>query len=318
MTGADAKARASAKAPRGWLAAAAVVALLGASALGIARTQPRLARIAHEVKETDDVYVLPPPDDLRVMTLGYQAAAVDLLWAKLLVAYGSHWQERRPFDARPYLDALLALEPTYAPVYRFADRLLVYRPPRGTEDDARAARSYLERGLRERPGDHAVWLSYGQFLAFLGPSFLTSQEEKERWRHDGAMALMRAVELGADADRSLAAATILSKYGERDTVIKHLQHSYALSDDPQTRDDIAAKLAHLEASAEAEEAQRAVRYVEARWRHDYPFLTRGELLLIGPAVDTARCSGPDASLEPACARDWDDAIGAASAASAAP
>ena len=311
-------AAANARAPRGWLAAAAVMALLAVSVLGVARIQPRLARIAHEVKETDDVYVLPPPDDLRVMTLGYQAAAVDLLWAKLLVAYGSHWQERRPFDARPYLDALLALEPTYAPVYRYADTLLVYRPPRGTEDDARAARSYLERGLRERPGDHAVWLSYGQFLAFLGPSFLTSQEEKERWRHDGATALMRAVELGADADRSLAAATILSKYGERDTILKHLQRAYALTDDPQTRDEIAAKLAHLEASerqtAEAEEARRAVRFVEARWRRDYPFLTRGELLLVGPAVDTARCSGPGARLDPACARDWDDAIRAASAA----
>jgi hypothetical protein len=307
---------ADAKAPRGWLAAAVVVAILGVSALGIARIQPRLAGIAHDVKETDDVYVLPPPDDLRVMTLGYQAAAVDLLWAKLLVEYGTHWQEKRSFDARPYLDALLALEPTYAPVYRFADTLLVYRPPRGTEDDARAARRYLKRGLRERPGDQAVWLSYGQFLAFLAPSFLTSQEEKDRWRHDGAEALMRAVELGADADRSLAAATILSKDGERDAVIKHLQRAYALTDDPQTRDEIAAKLAHLEASArqsaEAEEAQRAVRFVESRWRRDYPFLTRGELLLIGPAVDTARCSGPDASRDPACARDWDDAIGAAS------
>jgi tetratricopeptide (TPR) repeat protein len=299
-----------------WRASAGVVAILAVAALGIARTQPRLARLVHDVKEADDVYVLPPPDDLRVLSLGYDAATVDLLWAKLLVAYGTHWQERRPFDARPYLDALLALEPTYAPVYRFADTLLVFRPPRGTEDDARAARAYLERGLRERPGDHAVWLSYGQFLAFLGPSFLTSQEEKDRWRHDGAAALMRAVELGADADRSLAAATILSKYGERDTVIKHLQRAYALTDDPQTRDEIAAKLARLEASArqttEVEEAQRAVRYVEGRWRRDYPFLTRGELLLLGPSVDTARCSGPDAAFDPACARDWDDAIRAAS------
>jgi hypothetical protein len=285
-----------------------VAALLGLPAFGIARTQPRLAQTVHDVKQRDDVYVLPPPSQLRAMALGYDAAAVDLLWAKLLVEYGTHWHEKRPFDATHYLDAILEIEPTYAPAYRFADTLIVYRPPRGTEEDARTARRYLERGIGARPGDHDVWLEYGQFIAFIGPSFLSSQDEKESWRRDGADAIAHAVELGASADRSLAAATMLSRAGARDASIKHLRRVYALTDDPQTRDEIAMKLQRLTQSAEEDEAERHVKLLESMWHRDYPFITRGEFLLVGPTIDPLRCAGLEAAGDPSCARTWSDAL----------
>ena len=134
-----------------------VALLLGVSALGVARVQPRLAAQVHEVKQRDDVYLLPPPVELRAMSLGYRAALADAIWAKLIVEYGTHWQEKRPFtDAPRYFDGILALEPTYPLVYKYADTLIVYRPPRGTEQDWYTAKGYLERGLRERPRDHEV------------------------------------------------------------------------------------------------------------------------------------------------------------------
>jgi tetratricopeptide (TPR) repeat protein len=295
----------SAGAGAGGAKALLVAALLAGSAFGVSRMQPALAKTVHDVKQRDDVYVLPPPAELRGMTLGYHAAAVDLLWAKLLVEYGTHWQEKRSFDASNYLDAILAIEPTYAPVYKFADTLLVYRPPRGYEADARKARAYLERGLKERPGDYEVWQEYGQYMAFMGPSFLESQADKDEWRKIGAQALMHAVELGADPERSVAAATILRKSGERDQAIKHLNRILHITEDPQTRQEIAAKLDQLGAQNEAEDAQRAVRFIESRWHSDYSFLSIDAFMLIGPPVDVARCAGPASADDVGvCARDW--------------
>ena len=50
------------------------------------------------------------------------AAAADAIWAKLIVEYGTHWAEKRPFAEAPrYLDAILALEPTYPLVYKYAE-----------------------------------------------------------------------------------------------------------------------------------------------------------------------------------------------------
>lgn len=302
-----------------------VAVLLVVPAIGIAQMQPRLAKSFHEIKQRDDTYALPPPKHLEAMTLGYHAAAVDLLWAKLLVEYGTHWAEKRPFDARNYMDAIITIEPNYAPVYKYADTLLVYVPPVGTREDAYAARAYLERGLKERHGDYEVWQDYGQFMAFLGPAFLKDQSEKDEWRKIGANALLYAVELGADAQRSLAAATILRKYGEREASTQHLTRILAITDDEETRQQILYKLRQLEAAPDMDQLHA----FEARWHQDYAFLSRTMFTLLGPRVDGARCAGVDAlanaaSREPGnaaaatsrardCARDWPDALEAAQA-----
>jgi tetratricopeptide (TPR) repeat protein len=283
--------------------ASVVLLLLAVSALGVARLQPRLARAVHGIKQRDDVHALPPADQLKHMTLGHDAAVVDLLWAKLLVEYGTHSFEKRPFPDLPrYLDAILALEPDYEPLWRYVDTLIVYRPPVGTEADARLARAYLERGIVARPHDHRMWKTYGQFIAFIAPSFLTSREEIDRWKQDGAHALVHAVELGASSNASISAATILSKGGERDAAIHYLQRAYAITDDPAERDAISLKLEALAAKANDDSAERAVTFVESRWRATFPFLTRGEFLLVGPSPDPLRCVGLDSESE--CARDW--------------
>jgi hypothetical protein len=288
---------------------ASVALLLIATVLGVARTQPRLAATVHSVKQRQDVYVLPPPGDLRVAVLGYRAAATDLLWAKLMVDYGVHWSEHRPFDdLNRYLDALVELEPDYRPLYEFVDTLLLYRPLHGTEEDVRAARRYFERGIVERPWDPEVWLHYGQFMAFLAPSFLTSKEEGAKWRLDGAMAITRAVDLGADPDRSLAVASMLKRSGEREAAIQSLERAYALTDDEQTREQFAAQLRALQVSGELEAAEATVHAVESRWRQSFPFSPRSEFLLVGPLPDPLGCAGRDASGKPACSHDWTSAL----------
>ena len=124
--------------------------------------------------------------------LGWDAATVDVLWAKLLVEYGTHFSEHREFTEIPrYVDAILELEPNYEPLYKYVDTMLAYRPMQGTESDVRLARAYLERGTRELPQDPRMWLRYGQFIAFIAPSFLTNDRReaglaKGRGRGDGA------------------------------------------------------------------------------------------------------------------------------------
>ena len=167
------------------------------------------------MKDHDDVNTLPPPSQLKAFALGYDSAAVDLLWSDLLVAFGAHWHEKREFHADPYLDAMLYLEPTYARVYRFADTLLCYHPLHATEADARRTRAILEQGTRERPWDFEVWQEYGQFIAFLGPAYLKSatEAEKDAWRRDGALAMAKSVDLGAPGVGSLIASTMLGAIG---------------------------------------------------------------------------------------------------------
>jgi hypothetical protein len=284
------------------------VTALVIGALGVARTQPGLARTVHAIKERDDVYVLPPPAELHAWTLGWDAAAVDLLWAKLLVTYGIHWSEHREFrDVPRYADAILALEPSYAPLYKYIDTMLAYRPMQGTEDDVRLARAYLERGTRERPQDAALWMERGQFVAFIAPSFLHADADRDEWRKAGAEAIGHAVELGADADRALTAATLLTSAGATEEAVRYLERAYAFTEHPSMSDvheALGRRLAALEASAMVDAADATARAIGARWQREMPFVTRDRYLLLGPVVDAARCSGVAAAGDAECARDW--------------
>ncbi len=284
-----------------------VVLLLLVAALGVARLQPRLAATTAAIKLREDIYLAPPPAELRAATLGYVAAATDLLWAKLLVEYGIHWGEHRSFpDLNHYLDALLALDPKYKPLYDYVDSMLVYRPLHGTEEDARAARAYLEQGIAALPYDPDVWVHYGQFIAFLAPSFLLSEEERDRWRQEGAVALTHAVELGADVNMTLSATTMLGRrFGERDAAIRALRRAYALTEDDAIRAEISAKLEILQGNQERDRAEEVIQSIEGQWRRDLPFVPRGEYLLLGPIDDTAACAGLPSSTRRPCAKSWD-------------
>lgn len=314
---------AAARGPSRAVFALACAAVIGA--LGVALLRPSLASSVHRIKTRDDVYALPPPEELKLATLGYRSAAVDLLWATLLVENGRHWSEKRPFpDLEKYIDAILALEPGFPTLYAYVDTLLVFRPILGTEEDARKARAYLEQGLREHPTDHRLWLQYGQFVGFLAPSFLSSSEDKEAWRVLGSEAILRAAELGASVDRSLSATAILSRAGRRKTALEYLERAQALTEDPVTVAEIGARLARLEremgqSDKEEPEARRILRqrresrarYIDGRWQAELPFISRGEFLLLGPVPDPLTCTVAARQTRPECARSWSRALGVA-------
>jgi hypothetical protein len=281
------------------LAFAAIV--LGAIVLVV--VQPRLAAQLKGVKPRDDVSALPPPKQLKVMALGYKQSTVDLLWAKLIVEWGLAHSEKRPFpDLRRYIDAIIEIEPDFPTLYTFVDTLLVYGPTLGTAEDARDARKYLKRGTEERRYDHEVWLHYGQFCAFLAPSFLTDQQEIDEYRKEGAFALMRYVELGGDPDRSLSANSILKKSGgEKNARRSALRRAIALSDNPETRQNLLAHLAQLEDTPAGEED---VEVFEREWRRRFPFLSRSAMLLVGPGRAQQACVGLGSFEQKRCPRDW--------------
>jgi len=283
---------------------AATVALLVGGLAGIALTQPSLARTLHDTKAREDVYLFPPPAELRVLTLGHSAAAVDQLWVKLRIEFGIHFSEHRPFpDVYHYIDAIIALEPDFAPVYKYLDTMVLYSTGTQTGADALRVRDYLERGTKERPGDREVWLHYGQFLAFSASSHVHDPALLESWRKEGALALSRSIELGEDADRSLSVAFLLNEAGERDAAVRSVRRAFALTDDPAVREQLAAQLAKLEATDEQEAAQDDARFVDNAWHRDYPFLSRGSFLLLAPRRDTLRCAGPGHETAD-CSTDW--------------
>jgi hypothetical protein len=234
---------------RGRLAGFVALAFAGAVSIAL---QARLATRVALARETGDVSLLPAPERAPLVALGFDSAFGDLVWARLLVDYGTHLQERRRFPGvRVAIDTLLTLDPASSRVFRFVDTLVLFQAKKGTADDARYVRGVLETGLDARPGDPTRWVSYAQYLAHLGPSFLTDDAEIREWELRAGEAYTRALELGAAVDDTRAAVTIFDRAGAGAAQRAYLERAYALATDDE-KPILEARLRKLDAASATE------------------------------------------------------------------
>ena len=298
------------------------------AALAVALVRGRLFDENRRVQETSDIYALPPPREVVLLSLGYRSALADLLWAHLLVSQGLHTSEKRRYESIPaLLDTINELEPTFRDPYRLADALITFNARQTPADEARKAREIMERGVLNCPLDAELWLGLGEFVAFIAPgSYLTDVAEQERWRVEGARMLARAAELSGDqsyiAWQAVGGARFLSGAGERDAEIKFLERTLVVTDDEELKDKVRARLASLVGTKRELERSDLLERLHAgvlELRHrDVPFVTRPRYLVLGPPRDPAWCAGPDRALAPACATSWREWQDRAEEARAAP
>ncbi|WP_437594554.1 hypothetical protein [Sorangium sp. So ce1000] len=286
------------------------IALSAAAAVAIGSVRAPAADLAQRVAETSDVYVLPPPDEVVALSLGYRSALADLLWSHVLVSQGLHTMERRRFENLTLLlDAINALDPPFRDPYLFADALITFQTTTTPHHEVVKAREIMERGVENRPLDGELWLALGQFVAFIAPaSYLTDPAEQAQWRLDGARMLERAAELGGgDANiswQALGGAGILGRAGQRDAQIRFLQRTLAVTDDKELKQKARAQLDKLLDARDAERYRRRLDGFSEIWRRDLPFVSNTAILVLGPPRDPAYCAGGAHADEPRCATTW--------------
>lgn len=282
-----------------------------AAAVGLVRASREPAFAAHaRVKETSDAYLLPPPSQLKVMSLGYDAAVADILWAHTLVAQGLHLQERRRFAniGRLY-DAINELDPTWRTPYLLADALITLQSAAIGFDEVMATRRILERGVAQRPLDAELWLNLGQFVAFLAPSsYLDDRPEVARaWREEGLRYLERAAELGGGAHigwQALGGGSRLAREGKRDAAIRFYERQYAVAEDPELRRTIERRLTKLLGEEQKTRVVARRQALDALRAKEFPWLPEEDstYLLLGPPL-SPKCAGATHD-GPECATTW--------------
>jgi tetratricopeptide (TPR) repeat protein len=276
---------------------ASAALFVGIVLVGWAR--PWLFEAEERVKARSSVYSLPAPAVLARLSLGYRAALADYLWAHVLVTQGLRMGERRPFpEMGDYIDAINHLEPRFREPYRLADSLMSFQ---AKDPDRQAtvirARGILERGLRSFPLDAELWINYGQFLAYIAPGSLEDISTRATWREEGAQALVQASSLGGHdevtAYRTISAATILSRSGERDAAIRFLERAFTLTEDEDLKQDLLRRLKPLwEGKNRSRDVVLSQRF-DQLWRKDCPFVSRAMLSVIGPPFTVWQCAGSD-------------------------
>jgi tetratricopeptide (TPR) repeat protein len=284
--------------------------VLVAAAFGVTELRGTLLERTAKLQEKSDVYGLPSPDQVVVASLGYRSAFADLLFANVLVWHGLHFAEKRRLEfAADYLDTVAALDPTFRETYYFGDTLITMQPVKPRHEDYVRARELLEKGLAARPSDTELWISAGQFIAYVAAPWLDDSKEMAAWRLAGAKILAHACELvGSNEDlpyQCISAAGILDKAGERDAQIQFLERVLATSDNEVLRDQVLGYLEHALGDRSRERLRAREDRLRNAWRSDLPFVDLTKELIVGPPLDAAACAGV---LAPAiqCATTWAD------------
>jgi hypothetical protein len=292
--------------------ALAILIAVGSSVtVGLAQSHSREAHA--KLKVAEDTYALPPPEQVKILSLGYHAAAADFIYAHVLVSYGLHFEEKRRFeDVARYLDTIATLDPTFAQTYLYADTLITVQPEPPRDEDYEQARALLLRGTRELPTDQRIWLTAGQFIGYLAPPRFEKGARRKAWELEGARLLAQACELASD-DRSLpyhclAAATTLNQSGQREALIRMLSRTLAVNDDPEIRANALATLESWVGAQEREKAQARIAAFDALRRERFGFIGADATLTWGSPW-TAACSAKAhgvAELDASCATSWAD------------
>lgn len=300
---------------RRWLAIVGRISLLVVGASLIATARPRVVRLHAAGDPTREVYPLPNPEQVLVLSLGYRAALADFIYAHVLVSYGLHFEERRRFEhVGRYLDTVTTLDPTFRQPYLFADTLLTVQPVEPQRGDYHQARRLLRRGTENLPYDQEVWFVAGQFLTYIAPPRLEDKEEKAEFRLEGAKLLARACELVTDnpniPQHCLTAANLLHRAGEREAMMQMLSRTLAVVDDETVQQRALAALQKWGTEQELERFEARRRAFEDLWQADLPFVSKDRLLLLGPPLRALQCVGDSAVLfdrlpvPTACATTW--------------
>jgi tetratricopeptide (TPR) repeat protein len=278
--------------------------------LCIFSVQGRVTRLHAQAKETSDVNLLPPPEQVVTLSLGYRAALADLLWAEVLVSQGLRTMALRRYDTvTDLLDTINALDPEFRDPYIWSDALVTLQITEARLEDVYRTRIILERGMKNRPLDPDIWRTAGQFIAFIAPAtFLKDEKEQAAWRLDGARMLARSAEMGGDKDyagwSAISSAGILSRQGERDAAIRLIQRTLAVTEDEELRDMLQRQLATLIGETKIDAYKKRQAELIEISRHDLPFVSKTTLHILGPPFDTAYCAGGKLQADKRCAITW--------------
>ncbi len=275
-------------------------------------TRARLAEICKRTVERHDVYALPQPERVVTMSLGYRAALADLLFAHVLVESGLHLQERRRFETvADYLFAITTLDPKFATPYRFADTLITLQVGQPSLRDYERTRELLRRGLKELPFDTELWLTAGQFMAYLAPGHiekLAGAQQAEDWRLEGARTLARSCELVGSNEavpyHCVTAARLLGQAGEREAVIRFVERILAVNDDPAIHAQALRSLSRVVGEEQREQITRRSERVDRLRAEDLPFVGKNRYLSLGPPFDPFLCLDPAQSKKARCATSF--------------
>lgn len=225
--------------------------LLGAGLTLSALAQHWLDAQRRPELRAEDALYLTSGEMLKRASLGFDGLLADVYWLRTVLYLGAKLAEQRAagpdFDVRevrllkPLLEIITELDPHHVAAYRLGGFFL-------QRADAAEALNFIERGIRNNPGEWRLYQDWG---------FALWQQGRFREAADAYARGSRAS--GAPAWLQPLAATLLIKGGDYATARELLLRLYVTSDDEFVKAVCLEQLRRLETQQRAPHPQSPIR-----------------------------------------------------------
>lgn len=275
------------------VARATALAVLVASVAGVWTLRGRAMEHYLETQAYEDIYYLPPPQWLEVMSLGYRRALADLIWLRALIYFGDEFENRGAVKhVFNYGDSMLALDPDFERVYRWIGVAGVYTPEGSPVEYLERSVAVLRQGAQRFPDSGKLAWDTGATIAYeLLPRLPKDHPSREQLQLEANEHMMAAARLGEGPEwLVLTNASLLSKLGHSEREQRHLEEMYAIVRDPEVKVQIERRLSKLRDEAYADAFRNANAEFEERRQREFPYVPSSLYFFVAEPVQTA----PDA------------------------
>lgn len=221
----------------------------------------------------EDVFYAPPPGWLRVGSLGHSEALADLMWIKGLVYFGEALGSSTGVDhVFSYVDAIVALDPDFARVYRWASTAGIYKKKTTLQDFRRAA-AYAERGAAQFPDSGEMAWEAGSTIMFELVPNVEEETEAQALRVRATRYLEKAGRLGAGPPwLALTTTKSLKRLGKLDRALAHLEEMYLTTSNSTLKKQLAEQIMQIKGHTFAEALRLEQEKLSERHEKKAPYL----------------------------------------------
>jgi tetratricopeptide (TPR) repeat protein len=233
-------------------------ALSGVASLCLARSSRLRAAWPAEA----DTFYLPPSSALRIATLGHTELAADLIHARANVYFGTQLHARVPTKwLAKYLDTAIDLDPQFERLYLAGAAMVIYNGQKITPEMVLESIRLLERGRKAFPFKWELPFQMGFDYLFELPQDAGEDDPRvPTWRQRGVEMLRQAALYdGVPYYVPTLVARMLTKTGGDDLAIRYLEQAYAVTTNPEARQQIKLKLEGLRGQRAGEHLEEALR-----------------------------------------------------------
>jgi hypothetical protein len=259
----------------------AVPAIAGLLALaGLAHREVRERRGSGE--EVEPHVTLPSPAAARVLSLGHNELAADLVWLRTLIYYGDGLvHEHGMPDVEKLIATINRLDPWFRRPYVWGAHATTFRRGDASQEEYQASVEILRRAVAIFPRDwELAWLLGLRLFYDLEPG---NEDAHARLREEGAMWIERAMRMpDAPDDLPILAAALRTRLGQKERALRELREMILVTEDDAARAKLEERYAVLASEDASAEIASEARKLDSEWREHLPYAPRSLYLILGP------------------------------------